>query len=395
MKGEVEELKRIYLDNAATSYPKAPGVGEAVKHFIDNVGVNVNRSGYHGFFAAEEIVYEVREMLAQLFNFAPVKNVIFTLNVTQGLNFLLKGLLKPQDHCIVSSMEHNAVMRPLMQLEKIGVEFSRVACNEYGELNPNDIYPHIRPNTKALIISHASNVCGTIVPIEEIGRLCREKNLKFIIDAAQTAGVLDIDFEKTQADAIAFTGHKGLLGPQGIGGFLITEEMAQTMDSLISGGTGSFSEYEIQPTHLPDKFEAGTLNLPGLFGLHAALKYIDSVGLAAIEKKEEDLTESLLQGLDSIGVHIVGPRYTKGRTAVISVDFQGYDNAVVAHHLDKYYGIKTRCGLHCAPAAHKTLGTYPQGTVRFSPGHFNTPAEITYTISSIGKTLRELERTPG
>lgn len=384
-------MQEVYLDNGATSYPKAPGVGEAVKHFLDDIGSNVNRSGYAASLAAEEIVFETRERLCRLFNFGHPENVIFTLNVTQGLNFLLKGFLQPGDHCIVSSMEHNAVMRPLMQLKKRGVEFSRLQCDERGRLDPGDLYPLIKANTKAVIINHASNVCGTVLPVAEIGKICAERGLRFIVDTAQTAGILDIDFQKIRADALAFTGHKGLLGPQGTGGFLLSPELARTLEPLISGGTGSLSEQEEPPPYLPDKFEAGTLNLPGIFGLHAALAYIEKTGTGAIRKKELELAALLLEGLSVIGeARLVGLEGLENRTAVVSVDFPGYDNAEIAYLLDRDYGIKTRCGLHCAPAAHKTLGTFPRGTVRLSPGHFNTREEIEYTLSSIHKVLKAL-----
>jgi cysteine desulfurase family protein len=384
-------LQEVYLDNGATSYPKAPGVGEAVKHFLDDIGSNVNRSGYAASLAAEEIVFETRERLCRLFNFGQPENVIFTLNVTQALNYLIKGLLQPGDHCIVSSMEHNAVMRPLMQLKKRGVEFSRLQCDERGRLDPGDLYPLIKANTKAVIINHASNVCGTVLPVAEIGKICAERGLRFIVDTAQTAGILDIDFQKIRADALAFTGHKGLLGPQGTGGFLLSPELARTLEPLISGGTGSLSEQEEPPHYLPDKFEAGTLNLPGIFGLHAALAYIEKTGTGAIRKKELELAALLLEGLSVIGeARLVGLEGLENRTAVVSVDFPGYDNAEIAYLLDRDYGIKTRCGLHCAPAAHKTLGTFPRGTVRLSPGHFNTREEIEYTLSSIHKVLKAL-----
>lgn len=387
-------MKRIYLDNGATSYPKAPLVGDAVKYFIENVASNVNRSGYALAQTAEEIVFETREKLGQLFNFHQSENVIFTLNVTYALNFLLKGLLKPGDHCIVSSMEHNAIMRPLMQLKEKGIEFSRVICDEQGRLQPQDLYLHIKQNTKVVAMTHASNVCGTILPMEEIGKICAEKGLIFIVDGAQTAGIIDVDCKKIKADAIAFTGHKSLLGPQGIGGFLTTDSIAKTMGTLVSGGTGSLSEYEEQPPYLPDKFEAGTLNLPGIYGLHAALGYLNKVGINYVWEKEMYLAKMLLGGFGNIkGVHIAGLRETKGRTAVVSVDFKGHDNADVAYHLDKYYGIKTRCGLHCAPSAHKTLGTFPQGTVRFSPGHFNTEEDIKKTLSALNRILKDLGGT--
>lgn len=386
-------MKKIYLDNAATSFPKAPGVGDAVRHFIDQIGGNVNRSGYDAL-TSDEMVFETREMLAHFFNFPTPENVIFTLNITYSLNFLLKGLLEPGDHVIVSSMEHNAVMRPLMQLQEQGVDFSRLVCDELGRLDANSLHTLVRPNTKMVVLTHASNVSGTILPVEEIGSICHEKGLWFILDTAQTAGVLPIDFQAFKLDALTFTGHKGLLGPQGVGGFLLSEDLAQRMDTLVSGGTGSLSEYEEVPPYLPDKFEAGTPNLPGIYGLNQSLNYIKKVGLATIREKELKLASYLLKGLDEMdGIRIVGPRDEKERMAVVSVDFEDCDNADIAYYLDKHHGIRTRCGLHCAPSAHKTLGTFPQGTVRFSPGHLNTIEEIETTLLAIGQGLRELRNT--
>lgn len=390
---EVGLVKKIYLDNAATSFPKAPGVGDAVRHFIDQIGGNLNRSGYDAL-TSDEMVFETREMLAHFFNFPTPENVIFTLNITYGLNFLLKGLLKPGDHVIVSSMEHNAVMRPLMQLQEQGVDFSRLVCDELGRLDANSLHTLVRPNTKMVVLTHASNVSGTILPVEEIGSICHEKGLWFILDTAQTAGVLPIDFQALKLDALTFTGHKGLLGPQGVGGFLLSEDLAQRMDTLVSGGTGSLSEYEEVPPYLPDKFEAGTPNLPGIYGLNQSLNYIKRVGLATIREKELILASYLLKGLDEMdGIRIVGPRDEKERMAVVSVDFEDCDNADIAYYLDKHHGIRTRCGLHCAPSAHKTLGTFPQGTVRFSPGHLNTIEEIETTLLAIDQGLRKLKNT--
>jgi cysteine desulfurase family protein len=390
---EVYLMQRIYLDNAATSFPKAPGLGDAVKYFIDSVGDNVNRSGYD-VLAADEMVYETRETLAKLFNFPDPENVVFTLNITYGLNLLLKGILQPGDHVIVSSMEHNAVMRPLVQLQAHGVEFSRVQCDLQGRFQIQDLRQQVRENTKMVVVTHASNVSGTILPVEQIGSICEEMQILFVVDTAQTAGVLDIDFQKIKADALAFTGHKGLLGPQGVGGFLISQGLAESMNPLVSGGTGSLSEYEDVPPYLPDKFEAGTPNLPGIYGLNRALTYLREVGLDTIREKERKLAAQLLGGLSRMdGVRILGPRETEDRMAVVSVDFVGYDNAQVAYYLHKNHGIQTRCGLHCAPSAHKTLGTFPQGTVRFSPGHFNTEDDIEKTLSAVQKALKELEST--
>lgn len=382
-------MDRIYLDNAATSYPKAPGVGEAVKHFIDDIGCNIKRGVYKSSLSAEEIVFDTREQICRLFNFDKAENVIFTQNITQSLNFLMKGFLKRGDHCIVSSMEHNAVMRPLAQLNAEGVEFSRIQCDSFGRLNPEDITEQIKSNTKAVIMTHASNVCGTVLPIYDVGKICKEKGIRFIVDSAQSAGTLELDWKRLNADAIAFTGHKGLLGPQGIGGFVVSDEMANEMSPYITGGTGSFSDSEEQPEHLPDKFESGTPNIPGIFGLNMALKYVFSIGTENIRLNEMKLTDAFISEVSDIkGVMLAGLEGTTGRTAVVSLDFKDWDNAEIAYILDKEYGIATRCGLHCAPSAHKTLGTFPQGTVRFSFSHFNTMEEIRYTVDAINRIIK-------
>lgn len=384
-------MNRVYLDNAATTFPKAPGVGEAMKDYIENIGTSVKRGVYQSALSVEETVFETREMLCSLFNFNKSDNVVFTMNITQSMNYLIKGLLKPGDHCIVSSMEHNAVMRPLSQMTMSGVSFSRVNCDQYGRLRSEDILESIRPETKAVIMTHASNVCGTVLPLEEVGRICRDKGLLFIVDAAQSAGVLDVDYKALNADAIAFTGHKGLLGPQGIGGFLINDKLAASMTSLICGGTGSDSEYEEQPEYMPDKLEAGTPNIPGIIGLHRALEYIKDIGISAICDAELKLTAQFLEGVQNINnVRVIGLLDTKGRTAVVSLDFKEMDNAEISYLLDRDFGIMTRCGLHCAPSAHKTLGTFPNGTVRFSFSHSNTTAEVLYTIDAINKVIKGL-----
>lgn len=382
-------MREIYLDNGATSFPKAPGVAESMYNYLINIGCNVNRGAYKTSFEAENVVYETRELLCELFNFNRTENVIFTKNVTESLNVLIKGLLKPGDHVIVSSMEHNAVIRPINNLVKKGVEFSRVICNKEGVLNPDDIYGYIKPNTKAVVMTHASNVCGTILDLKRVGSICRERGIYFIIDAAQTAGFLDIDFNELMADAIAFTGHKGLLGPQGIGGFLISDELAAILDPFIEGGTGSLSDKEIQPEYMPDKFEAGTLNIPGIYGLNAALKYILKEGISSIKEKELFLLEHFLEGILNIPqIKIAGKKDLIDRTAVVSIDLPDSDNAIIAYNLYNDYGIMTRCGLHCAPSAHQTLGTFPQGTIRFSFSYFNSLDDVRYTIDAINKAIR-------
>jgi cysteine desulfurase family protein len=383
-------MKNIYLDNGATSFPKAPGVAESMSHYLLNVGCNVNRGAYDSSLEAENIVYETRELLCELFNFNKPENAVFTKNITESLNVVLKTLLKRGDHVIVSSMEHNAVMRPLGSLAEKGVKFSKVPCNIAGQLNPEDIKDYIKPNTRAVVMTHGSNVSGTMIDIEKVGEICKENNIYFIVDTAQTAGFADIDFEKVNADIIAFTGHKSLLGPQGTGGFLVGEEILKDMSTFIEGGTGSASEIEIQPNYMPDKFEAGTMNIPGIYGLNAALKYISKGKIKEIREKELYLIDAFLKDIYNIdGIRPVGLSSIEGRTAVVSIDFLENDNALVAHSLNEDYGIMTRCGLHCAPSAHKTLDTFPQGTVRFGFSHFTTMEEVKYTIDSINSVVKK------
>lgn len=377
-------MRKIYCDNGATSYPKAPLVGDAMINYINNIGCNVNRGAYSSSYEAENIVYETRELLCELFDFDKPENVIFTANITTSLNMVLKGLLSEGDNVIVSSMEHNAVMRPLNSLSKKGVTITKIPCNTLGEIDIKNIESSITEKTKAIVMTHGSNVCGTLLPINEIGQICKNNNIIFIVDSAQTAGIIDINMKKYNIDILCFTGHKGLLGPQGIGGFLIRDEIVPLVDSLIEGGTGSLSEEEVQPTYMPDKYESGTANIPAIYGLNASLKYLMEVEIKNIYEKEMYLTKRFIDGILSIDENLlIGKKDLDNRTAVVSLDFKSLDNGLVCHQLDKVYNIQTRSGLHCAPSAHKTLGTFPNGTVRFSFGHFNSVEDINYVLESI------------
>ena len=379
----------IYLDNASTSFPKAPTVATAMSDYITNRGININRGSYALAYDVEDIIYTTRQRLNTLFNGHDPSHVIFTQNVTMSLNMVIKGLLKAGDHVLVSSMEHNAVMRPLTQLLDKGIAFDTIPCDSTGSIQIESIEPLIRPNTVALIINHASNVCGTIQPLESIGPICKAHNLQFIVDAAQTAGVIPIDVKACHIDALCFTGHKGLLGPQGIGGIILTKEMAQTLIPLIAGGTGSFSHLETMPTHMPDAFEAGTLNLPGIIGLNEGLSYIESQGMENIHNHELALTQAFLEGLQSIDVvNIIGKQDIQDRTAVVSITIDSMDPASIAYELESTYHIMTRVGLHCAPRAHQTLGTYPEGTVRFSFGYANTHEDVESALSALHRILK-------
>ncbi|MFA9464821.1 MAG: aminotransferase class V-fold PLP-dependent enzyme [Velocimicrobium sp.] len=382
-------MNRIYFDHAATSFPKGDGVVEAMQTYMTSVGVNINRGSYGDAYETAGVVYETREKLCRFFHFGPipemVKNVIFTNNVTYAINFIIKGFLKDGDHVLVSAMEHNAVMRPLVQLRASrGITFDRIPCSKKGELNVEVIESMIKENTKAIIMTHASNVCGTLLPIATVGEIAHKNGIKFIVDTAQTAGIFPISMKDMKIDALAFTGHKGLLGPQGIGGFILTNEMADEMESLITGGTGSISDTEETPDFLPDKFEAGTLNLPGIIGLSAGIDAVEKIGMEQIRKREQELTEYFLREVEKIqGIQVVGKTSSHDRSAVVSLQTTKVDEATLAFRLDSEFHVQTRVGMHCAPNAHKTLGTFPEGTIRFSFGYLNSLEEINKTVCAI------------
>ena len=387
-------MQKIYLDQAATSFPKAPGTADAVYRYMTECGCSVSRGGYAGAYSAEELVYDTRVLLCRLFGCDETdpKKVVFTKNVTESLNVLLKGLLRPGAHVLVSSMEHNAVMRPLGQLAKQGIRVTRVPCAGDGSMDPADLETRIEKDTRAVVMLHASNVCGTVLPAAEIGAICRARGIRFILDTAQTAGTLPLNMDGMNIDALAFTGHKGLLGPQGTGGFLIREEMASELDPLITGGTGSISHTEDVPDFLPDRFEAGTLNLPGIAGLSASLGWLLAQPEGSLLTHELKLTARFLRGMEALEadglLRIIGKHGTDGRTGVVSIVPLHMDPAELAFRLDERYGIATRVGLHCAPAAHQTLGTWPAGTVRFSFGAFNTETETDEAARAVAALCR-------
>ena len=383
--------QRVYLDNASTSFPKPPQVANAVFRFMTEVGTNAGRGEYADALGTDDMVFSAREKLCALFGGEDPSCTVFTRNVTESLNLVLKGVLKPGDHVIVSSMEHNAVMRPLTQLAARGIEFSRARCAPDGTLGPREVERLMRPDTKMVVMTHASNVCGTVLPLEEVGRTARERGLLFVVDAAQTAGVLPVSLDKLCADAICFTGHKGLLGPQGIGGAVLAREFAKKIEPLVAGGTGSASSSEEMPGFLPDRLEAGTLNLPGIAGLLAALDWLEERGTQEILDHEQRLVAVFIDGLSELEarglVRIVGLRGARGRTGVVSIQTPGRDLAEVAHGLDARFGVQTRVGLHCAPSAHRTLGTLPAGTIRFSFGWANTRGDVARALDALGVLL--------
>ena len=379
-------MNRIYFDNGSTSFPKAAGVPEKMAELLTKGAFNINRGSYEEAYAVEETVLETREKIARLFHAKDSRQVIFTPGITYSLNLFLKGLLKAGDHVITTSMEHNAVMRPLHQLEKEGVTYDMVQGDSRGRVKAENFEPLIRKETKAIILLHASNACGTILPIEEVGKICKKHHVFFAVDTAQSAGTIAVDMEKCCIDFLAFTGHKGLMGPQGIGGFIISKELEKVLVPLVVGGTGSQSDSLEIPSCLPDKYESGTLNLPGIVGLHTALTYIEQETIEKIYKKKMELTEYFLAGVRRFPwIKIVGEPEIENRVAVVTLDFQEMDNSMVAFELEQNAQIMTRVGLHCAPKAHQTLGTFPQGAVRFSFSASNTKEEIDICMRAFEK----------
>lgn len=387
----VERPGRIYLDNASTSFPKPPCVVEAVCAYMTEQGTNVGRGDYSDAWDVEDALLDTRERVCALLGGPDAHDVVFTRNVTEALNLVLKGMLREGDHVVVSSMEHNAVMRPLSQLGQCGVTFSRAACAPDGTLDVAEVEKLLGPTTRAVVMTHASNVCGTILPVAEVGELCASRGVTFVVDAAQTAGVVGVDMAAWHADAVCFAGHKGLLGPQGTGGVVLSDALAHELEPLVAGGTGSASDREEMPDFMPDRLEAGTPNLPGLMGLRASLAWLVDRGVDAVCEHELALTGEFLDGLAELGarglVRVVGLRGTSGRVGVVSIQTPGQDPALVAHELDVTYGIQTRVGLHCAPSAHRTLGTYPEGTIRFSFGWANTSADVAAALLALEKAL--------
>ena len=379
-------MRPIYLDNAATSFPKPPAVAQAMLRYMTEVGASINRGVYSSAQDAGMTTLLLREGLCRLFHHSDPTHCILTSGNTMGLNMILRGWLRPGDHCLVSSMEHNAVMRPLQDLADQGVCFDRIPCDRAGRLDPEAIRPLVRPNTRLLVMAHGSNVGGAIQDAAAVGRVCGEYGIPFALDAAQTAGHWEIDFEAMGLSALSVPGHKGLMGPSGIGALLLSPGFAKGLSPLVTGGTGSASDTERQPAYMPDRFESGTPNLPGIYGLQAAVDFVLETGVEALRRREEELTGLLLDGLRGIPqIRLAGPERTDHRAGVVSIDFLREDNAEAAFRLEQEFGILTRCGLHCAPSAHKTLGTFPQGTVRFSVGWFTTPEEVSAAVDAVRK----------
>lgn len=377
----------IYLDNAATTFPKPKSVINKMVDCMTRYCANPGRSSHAMAIEGAKLIYETRELVAQLFNFDDPLRVIFTYNATDSLNMAIKGFLQPGDHVITTSMEHNSVLRPIHQLRTIGVENTIIQCNSEGLININDIEMAIKNNTKLIVTTHVSNLTGSIFPIKEIGKLCKKYNIAYLVDAAQSAGVLDIDMKQYNIDMLAAPGHKGLLGPQGTGVLLVGKNV--DLHQLKEGGTGSESSNLNQPNFYPDKLESGTPNLPGIAGLNAGVNYILDKGIKSIYSHEKKLLDLLIDELSkNAKIEIYGPKDRNQRCCVLPLNIKGIDSSELAFILDNQYNIAVRPGLHCAPLAHKSIKTQSIGAIRLSVGPFTKRQEIIYAINALNEISR-------
>lgn len=378
----------VYLDNAATSWPKPETVYQTMIEFLKTKGGNPGRGSHSMASAAMEDIEEARGLIKCLINAHERERIIFTFNCTDALNMGLKGFLSEGDHVIISSLEHNSVIRPLNKLSRKGIEITKISpSKESGFVLPESIEKAIRKNTKLIIMTHASNVTGIVQPVEDYGKIARENSLFLMVDAAQTAGKYPIDVQKSNIDLLAFSGHKGLFGPPGTGVLFIGDRI--DLDSIREGGTGSQSELEEQPSFLPDKFESGTPNTIGISGLGAGLKFIFSESLEKIRNHGQLLTARLIEGLSKIpGITLFTGKERSRQIPIISLIVDGYSPAELGIILDQAFDIKVRTGLHCAVLAHKTIGTYPHGTIRLSPGYFNSIEDIEITIQALERIAK-------
>lgn len=373
----------IYLDNAATSFPKPKEVADAVYDFMINNGTSSGRGSYKKAMQSDYIVYECRKLIGNLFNFDDPKKVVFTSNVTDSLNIAIRGILKENDHVITSSLEHNAVWRCLKTLEKdINIKIDTVECSKDGITNPEDIKKYIRKDTALIVFTQASNVLGTIQPIKEIGKIARENKIVFLVDAAQSAGAMKIDIKEDNIDILAFTGHKSLLAPMGTGGLIINTDI--DIKPLKAGGTGGDSAYEYQPDYYPNHLETGTSNVSGIAGLRAAIKFLNREGIDNIHNKEKELTKYALQRLETVkDIEIYGPKDCEKILSVISFNIKNKRPEDISTILDQKYNIMLRAGLHCAPTAHSVINTKDRGSLRIGIGYFNTKDDIDKLVEAL------------
>mgnify|MGYP000898261647 CR=1 FL=1 len=378
----------IYLDNAATTYPKPSSVYKSVMKAMKEYGANPGRGSHAMAIEGARVIYETRELLAELFNLDDPMKAVFTFNATDSLNIAIKGILSTGDHVVTTEMEHNSVLRPIKELEKIGIENTIVKCAPDGTISLSDLENAIKDNTKLIVTTHVSNLTGTIFPIEEIGKICKKHDVLYLLDASQGAGVLNIDLKKHNIDFLAAPGHKGLLGPQGTGILLINNDIE--LRQLKEGGTGSQSSSLEHPNFYPDKLEAGTHNLPGIAGLNAGLKYILNKGTESIYSHEKNLLDIFIKELGkNPKIKIYGPESIEHRSGVIPVNIEGIDSSEAANILDSSYNIAVRPGLHCAPLAHKAIGTEKIGAVRFGVGPFNKKADIMAAVKALNEIAEE------
>lgn len=381
----------IYLDNAATSYPKPPAVFNAIDHCLREQGANPGRGGHRMAVSASRIIYGTRENLAKLFNVADSANIVFTLNTTDALNLALKGMLKPGDHVVTTMIEHNSMTRPLAWLEhRQGLRVTKVPCSSQGKIDLSDLAAAIRPETALVAVNHASNVIGNILPLADIAKAAHKNNVPLLVDAAQTAGCVPIDVEAMGIDLLAFAGHKALFGPQGTGGLYISPEIE--LMEFRQGGTGSESSGP-QPLVRPDRYESGTPNTLGLAGLEAGVEFIMREGIEKIFAKESDLVSRLMAGLRQIqGLVVYGPPPGRERVPLISLNLEGFTPHLLAHMLDKAFDIASRAGLHCAPDAHRVMGTFETGALRLSLSYLNSERDVDAAIAAFQEIARDVSR---
>lgn len=377
----------IYFDNAATTMRKPDCVVQAVTQAMCALG-NSGRGVHSGALNASRIIYETRVALAQLFGAESPERIAFTANSTQALNIAIKGVLKPGDHVITTALEHNSVLRPLYEMEGQGVQLTILSADPMGNICYEDFEKEIRPNTKAIITTHGSNLTGNLLDIQRVGGIARKHDLRYIVDASQTAGVFDIDVQKMHMDILCFTGHKGLIGPQGTGGMYVREGVE--VRPLLSGGSGVQTYLRSHPPQMPTALEAGTLNGHGIAGLGAAVRYIQEMGLDTIRQIEQGLMWAFYTQVREIpGITVYGDFGSRNRCAIVSLNIRDYDSGEVSDALSEQYGIATRPGAHCAPLMHKALGTVEQGAVRFSFSHYNTKEEIEIAVSALRELAQE------
>lgn len=377
----------IYFDNAATTLRKPPCVARAVAEAIGSLG-NPGRGVHEGALSASRVIYDARVALAELFGAESPQRIAFTANSTEALNMAIKGVLSPGDHVITTALEHNSVLRPLFEMEDRGVELTVLPADPMGNIRFEDLEKAIRSHTKAIVTTHGSNLTGNLLDIGRIGGLARERGLIYIVDASQTAGVFDIDVGKMQIDILCFTGHKGLLGPQGTGGLYVREGVA--VRSLLSGGSGVQTYLRSHPSQMPTALEAGTLNSHGIAGLGAAVRYILETGPGVIREKEQALMRSFYRQVRQIpGITVYGDFSTFDRCPIVSLNVRDYDSGEVSDALFRDYGIATRPGAHCVPLMHQALGTVEQGAVRFSFSHYDTEEEIDIAVSALRELAQE------